>query len=156
MTDLHDEHQDQEHEQQLDAADFDAFFGEQRRKRQKHRPTLTLYGRTYVLPESLPVLFSLEAQRVQHSADPEHVRLMLSVLYGDDVLDDWARRGLEDRELGILLLWSAAAVRAPGTVTLDRAAELYDEQAAGKAPTPNRAARRAKAKKKVRSSGRPS
>ncbi|AFU62154.1 tail assembly chaperone [Streptomyces phage SV1] len=153
--DLDGEHQ--EHEQPIAAGDFDAFFDEQQRKRKPKRQPLTLYGRRHFLPESLPILFTLQAERLQNSTDPEDIRKMLTALYGEDVLDEWAAHGMEDRELGILLIWSAAAIRAPGTVSMDRAAELHDQQAAGKAPAPNRATRRnpkAKKGKKAGSSGR--
>ncbi|MFC8584227.1 hypothetical protein ACFUGD_06680 [Streptomyces sp. NPDC057217] len=152
MSEHLDEHQDDEAEQGLDVADFDAFFAEQAKK--SKRQPITLFGRKYVLPESLPLLFTLQAERVQHSSDPDDVRRMLTILFGTDVLDKWAEKGLTDKQLGIVLIYSAAAVRAPGTISVERAAELYDEQEQGKAPGPNRAARRAKGKKgKARTSG---
>lgn len=66
---------------------------------------------------------------------------------------------MTDRQFGIVLIYSAANVRTPGSVTMKRAAELHDAQerarAAGKAAAPNRAARRAKPKNgKRRSSGK--
>ncbi|WP_031010637.1 hypothetical protein [Streptomyces sp. NRRL F-5727] len=133
-------------------ADFDAFFAEQ--AEQQPRQALALFGRRYVLPESLPILFTLQAERLQASEDPDDVRRMLTALYGGDVLDEWAEKGLTDKQLGVLLIWSAAAIRAPGTVSMERAAELYDRQAAGKAQGPNRAARRSKKKPKAGSSGK--
>ncbi|APD18532.1 tail assembly chaperone [Streptomyces phage Ididsumtinwong] len=130
MTDLDVEHQ----EHAPKTADFDAFFAEQ--AEQYPRQTLALFGRTYTLPESLPILFTLQAERLQASEDPADVRRMLTALYGGDVLDEWAEHGLTDRQLGILLIWSAAAIRNPGTVSMDRAAELYAKQAAGKSTGP--------------------
>lgn len=147
---------DQDHEQQLDdtagPADFDAFFAEESATRPRHR--LTLFGRTYTLPESLPLLFTLQMERVQDSSDPDDVRKMLATLYGDDVLDTWAEHGMTDRQLGVVLIYSAANIRTPDSCTMQRAAELYERQEAGKAAAPNRAARRtAKKGKKGRSSG---
>ncbi|MFM9613916.1 hypothetical protein [Streptomyces niveiscabiei] len=156
MTDL-DLDFDQGAGQQLDqAADFDAFFAEQAAARP--RQPLTLYGRTYLLPESLPLMFTLQMERVQHSSDPDDIRKMLATLFGGDVLDTWAEKGMTDRQLGVVLIWSAANIRKPGGMTMQRAAELYEQQEAGKAPTPaapNRAKRRAtkKGKGKGRSSG---
>ncbi|MCA1219888.1 hypothetical protein [Streptomyces sp. 8L] len=139
----------------LQAADFDAFFAEESETRPRAR--VSLYGTEYVLPESLPLMFTLQMQRVQHSSDPDDVRKMLAILYGADVLDLWAERGMTDRQLGIVLIYSAANIRRPGSVSMERAAEMYEQQEAGKAPAPaNRAARRATkkpAKKKTASSG---
>ncbi|MBP0456253.1 hypothetical protein [Streptomyces montanisoli] len=124
------------------AADFDAFFAEEATTRDRAR--ITLYGVEYVLPESLPLMFTLQMERVQNSSDPDDVRRMLAILYGADVLDTWAEHGMTDRQLGVVLIYSAANVRRPGAMTMQRAAELYEQQEAGKAPAPtNRAARRA-------------
>ncbi|MFE4203958.1 MULTISPECIES: hypothetical protein [Streptomyces] len=151
---IDDQDQDQEHgpaDGQLDAADFDAFVVEECAKRP--RQPVTLYGKTYVLPESLPIMFTLLMTRVEDSQDPKDVARLLALLFGGDVLDAWAEKGMTDRQLGILLIYSAANTRTPGSVTLARAAELYEEQEAGKAAVPNRATRRATGKKK-RSGGR--
>ncbi|MEW2297314.1 hypothetical protein ABZ719_32210 [Streptomyces sp. NPDC006743] len=148
MTDL-DLALDQDDEQHLDAAglaDFDAFFAEESATRPRER--LTLFGSTYTLPESLPLMFTLQMERVQESSDPNDVRRMLATLYGADVLDTWAEHGLTDRQLGVVLIYSAANIRKPGSCTMARAAELYEQQEAGKAAAPNRAARRTTAKKK--------
>ncbi|MFD4371494.1 hypothetical protein ACFWPY_07870 [Streptomyces sp. NPDC058527] len=148
--DLDVEHQDHAPK----SADFDAFFAEQRKGRTSRRQPLRLFGRKYTLPESLPILFTLQAERLQNSDNPEDVRRMLTALYGEDVLDEWAEKGMEDDQLGTLLIWSAAAIRSPGKVSMARAAELYYEQAAGKAQGPNRAARRSKKVKRAASSGK--
>lgn len=150
-----DDDQDQEHgpdEDRLEATDFDAFIVEECATRP--RQPLKLYGKTYVLPESLPIMFTLLMTRVQDSQDPNDVARLLAILFGADVLESWAEQGMTDRQLGILLIYSAANTRTPGSVSLARAAELYEEQEAGKAAGPNRAARRAKTGKKKRSGGR--
>ncbi|MCZ9348543.1 hypothetical protein NGM36_01760 [Streptomyces mutabilis] len=136
-----------------DNGDFDAFFGEEVAKGTRQRQTITLYGSTYTLPDSLPLMFTLQAERVQASADLSDVRRMLAALVGVDALDDWAEHGMTDRQFRIVLMYSAANVRSPGSLSMQRAAELYDEQEAakdaqGKAPAPNRAARRKKSKKR--------
>ncbi|MFE4333955.1 hypothetical protein ACFRQM_32435 [Streptomyces sp. NPDC056831] len=137
-------------------ADFDAFFAEESATRPREQ--LTLYGTTYTLPESLPLLFTLQMERVQDSSDPDDVRRMLATLYGGDVLDTWAAHGMTDRQLGVVLMYSAANIRKQGSVTMARAAELYAEQDAGKDAAPaNREQRRAKTKttkKRARSGAR--
>ncbi|MCL6302822.1 hypothetical protein [Streptomyces kronopolitis] len=122
-------------------ADFDAFFAEQNEVR--FGATLRLYGREYVLPTALPLLFTLQMDRVQSSSDPEDIRRLLSSLFGPKALDDWADQGMDDRQLGIVLLWSAANAREPGCISIPEAVKLYDEQQAdgeeggeGKAPHP--------------------
>lgn len=139
------------------AADFDAFFAEE----VAHRPRqpLTLYGKTYTLPDSLPLMFTLQAERVQNSSSVDDVRAMLATLFDGGALDDWAAGGMTDRQFRIVLIYATANVRTPGSLTMQGAAELHDqraEQETGKAPAPNRAARRAnKPKSKKRgSSGR--
>ncbi|MFF8095684.1 hypothetical protein [Streptomyces sp. NPDC016675] len=139
------------------AGDFDAFFGEEAAKGTRPRQPITLHGRTYLLPDSLPLMFTLQAERVQSSADLADVRRMLAALFGVDALDDWAEAGMTDRQFRIVLMYAAANVRSPGSLTMQRAAAMYDEQesaqAPGKAPAPNRAARRKKNGKR-RSSGK--
>ncbi|MET9429804.1 hypothetical protein [Streptomyces sp. NPDC003036] len=142
-------------EQQGDVADFDAFFSEQ--AEQRTGVPLKLYGREYTLPTSLPLLFTLQMERLKDSADPDDIRKMLASLFGPDALDAWAEHGMTDRQLGVVLVWSTANCRTPGSVTMAEAARLYDERengSAGKAPG-NRAERRTKSKgKKPASSGR--
>ncbi|MGI5450581.1 hypothetical protein ACQEVM_33365, partial [Streptomyces sp. CA-243310] len=89
---------------QADATDFDAFIVEELATRPRER--LTLYGKTYVLPESLPIMFTLLMTRVQDSQDPEDVAKLLAILFGGDVLNTWAEHGMTDRQLGILLIFS--------------------------------------------------
>jgi hypothetical protein len=132
-----------------EAADFDAFFGEEVAARP--RQTLTVCGRTYTLPDSLPLMFTLQAERVQESSSVDDVRAMLAPLFGRDALDHWAREGMTDRQFRIVLVYAVANVRSPGSLTMQAAAKLHDEQEAakaeGKAAGPNRAARRKKPKR---------
>lgn len=127
--------------QQHEVADFDAFFTEQTER--KTGAALRLYGREYVLPASLPLLVTLQMERLKDSSDPGDIRRLLGSLFGPDALDSWADQGMDDRQLGIVLIWSTANCRNPGSISMDDAARLYDERLAtseGKAP--NRAARR--------------
>src|SRR5690606_4494521 len=141
----------------VDAADFDAFFSEEVDKGTRARQTLTYGGKQYVLPDSLPLMFTLQSERVQESSSIDDVRAMLAPLFGRAALDDWAAAGMTDRQFRIVLMYAAANVRRPGSLTMEAAARLHDEQEAGKAQAPNREARRAKPKpksKKRASSGK--
>ena len=144
----------------VDTADFDAFFAEESATRP--RQTLTVYGATYTLPDSIPLMFTLQAQRMHQSSDPRDVRKMLATLFGRDALDEWADHGMTDRQLQVLFIYAGGNIESPGSLSMADAAKLYDEAErkaaeAGKAPA-NRAQRRAKPKGKktgkARSSGR--
>ncbi|MEL3944500.1 hypothetical protein [Streptomyces sp. LNU-CPARS28] len=142
-------------EQGGDVADFDAFFTEH--AAQVEGVPLRLFGREYRLPTSLPLLFTLQMERLKDSSDPDDIRKMLASLFGPDALDQWAERGMTDRQLGVVLVWSTANCRRPGAVSMTEAARLYDERenaTAGKVPA-NRAERRktSKPKKKAATSG---
>ncbi|MDX3063412.1 hypothetical protein PV518_14675 [Streptomyces sp. ND04-05B] len=144
----------------VEVADFDAFFAEQAEPETKGHP-LKLYGRTYVLPPSLPALFTLQLHRVQHSARPEDIRRLLGSMFGPDAVDHWTEAGMSDRHLGIVLLWATANVAEPGVVSMERAAQLYDERedAKGKAAprrAPAKPRPKGKGKAKPRSSGKQS
>ncbi|WP_445396434.1 hypothetical protein ACSMX9_22570 [Streptomyces sp. LE64] len=141
--------------------DLDAFFAEEATRRPGH--CFTLYGREYRLPDSVPLLFTLQSERLRDSSDPADIRRMLAPLVGADALDTWAAAGMTDRQFGITLLYASANTAAAGSMTLPRAAELYDEQQARRSaegeaprPAPNRAARRAttNTKKKKAERGR--
>ncbi|MYR46594.1 hypothetical protein GTW67_32235 [Streptomyces sp. SID5910] len=137
------------------ADDFDAFFAEEVDDRPRH--PFTLYGKRYTLPESMPLMFTLGMERLQHSSNPDDIRKMLRPLFGRDTLDEWAEHGMTDRQFAVVLIYSAANIRTPGALTMQGAADAYDRQEAakaGKAATPNRAARRKKGKRKTASSGR--
>ncbi|MFI0736410.1 hypothetical protein ACH4S9_46685 [Streptomyces sp. NPDC021225] len=139
---------------EVEVADFDAFFAEQAEPERQGVP-LKLYGRTYVLPPSLPALFTLQLHRVQHSARPDDIRRLLGSLFGPDAVGHWAEAGMSDRQLGIVLLWSTANVAEPGAVSMERAARLYDEREAAKGKAvPRRAQGKPRPKGKPRSSGK--
>ncbi|WP_154685906.1 hypothetical protein [Streptomyces himastatinicus] len=144
---------------EVEVADFDAFFAEQAEPERQGVP-LKLYGRTYVLPPTLPALFTLQLHRVQHSARPDDIRRLLGSLFGPDAVDHWTEAGMDDRRLGIVLLWSTANVADPGAVSMERAARLYDEREAAKGkaaprqtPAKPRPKGKGKGKGKPRSSG---
>lgn len=154
------EHDDDQLEGVHEVADFDAFFSEQAEPVKQGVP-LKLYGRTYTLPPTLPALFTLQLHRVQNSARPDDIRRLLGSLFGPDAVDHWAEQGMSDRHLGIVLLWATANVADPGAVSMERAAQLYDEReqakAAGKAAprrAPAKGKPKAKPKAKPRNSGK--
>ncbi|ARF56003.1 MULTISPECIES: hypothetical protein [Actinomycetes] len=136
-----------DHTTEHEVADFDAFFAEHAEPR--FGAVLRLYRREYVLPTSLPLLFTLQMERVKDSDNPDDIRRLLSSLFGPAALDEWAEHGMTDRQLGVVLVWAAANAREPGCLSMREAAELYDEREAdregdeGKAPRPTPATIRA-------------
>ncbi|MFJ8146979.1 hypothetical protein ACIQ6R_18155 [Streptomyces sp. NPDC096048] len=159
MTDYSDDYDDDQAGTGADmAADFDAFFGEEVGKGNRERQTLTLHGRTYTLPDSLPLMFTVGMERVQNSEDVADIRKVLTPIFGAAALDEWAEQGMTDRQFSIVLIYAGANMRSAGSLSMQGAADLYDRQAAakaaGKAPAPNRAARRKKKTGKRGSSGK--
>ncbi|WP_143066029.1 hypothetical protein [Streptomyces sp. CC53] len=158
MTENHDQALDLDVEQGDDVADFDAFFAEQAQPRPRGVP-LRLFGRTYILPPSLPALYVLQLHRVMHSTNPEDVSRLLAALFGPDAVNHWADNGMDDRQLGIVLMWATANVASPGSLSMEQAAAEYDKREAAKgkaraATTRPRPKSRPKGKGKRPNSGR--
>ncbi|MCG7524943.1 hypothetical protein MHW47_10905 [Streptomyces sp. OfavH-34-F] len=144
------------HDQALDlqdVADFDAFFAEQAGPEPQGLP-LRLYGRTYTLPASLPALFTLQLHRVQHSARPEDIRRLLASMFGPDAVDHWTEQGMDDRRLGIVLLWAIANIAEPGALGMEQAAAEYDRREAVKAGKAQRPATTARPKTRPKGKGK--
>lgn len=140
-----------------DVADFDAFFAEQAKPH--HGVPLRLFGRTYTLPSTLPALYVLQLHRVRRSTNPEDVSRLLAALFGPDAVNHWADNGMDDRQLGIVLMWATANVAEPGAMSMEQAAAEYDRREAAKAGKAQRPAtssrpKRPKGKGKPQSSGR--
>ncbi|ARB11436.1 tail assembly chaperone [Streptomyces phage ToastyFinz] len=131
MIEQHDQALDDDDQALDDVTDFDQFFAEQTTA--PRGLPLRLFGRTYTLPARLPALYVLQLHRVMHSANPEDVSRLLAALFGPDALNHWAEAGMDDRQLGIVLMWSTANVANPGAMTLEQAAAEYDRREAAKA-----------------------
>ncbi|MGW0686551.1 hypothetical protein ACWD2L_24660 [Streptomyces sp. NPDC002754] len=155
MIEQHDQALDDDDQALDDVTDFDQFFAEQTSTR-RGLP-LRLFGRTYTLPPSLPALYVLQLHRVMHSANAEDVSRLLAALFGPDALNHWAENGMDDRQLGIVLMWSTANVAKPGAMSMEQAAAEYDRREAakaGKAQRPATARPKNRPKKKRPNSGR--
>jgi hypothetical protein len=127
-------------------ADADAFF---EAEIQGVRPAvLRLFGTDYTLPPRVPLAFNLLLARHQYDESLDAFGKVLAPLFGAAALEDWIERGIDDRRLGIVLAWSIANIKSPGSLSLPAAAKAFDEEnakdAEGKAPPVNRAQRRAR------------
>lgn len=101
-------------ENESEVADFDAFFTEQAQG-PRSGTTLRLYGRDYVLPTSLPMMFALQMERVKDSDNPR--RHPPAALQPCSVRGRWMS--------GQRRAWTTGNTRKPGTITVAEAAELY-------------------------------
>lgn len=129
-------------------ADFDRWRAS---RDTRSRIGITIGGREYRLPKQPPLMFTLERQRLQGELTEDDVRRLVGLLYGENALDEFAEAGLDHDDLGVLLLWGGANCGAETErVTLDEAYAEYErmEREAAEGKAPNRATRRAAAKRK--------
>lgn len=98
--------------------DFDAFWSSRKRKR-KATPIM---GEVVTLPSSLPLQFELEARKVQRSRKDKDVRKLVAILFGEDALERWAKRGMDMEQFMVLLAWAPRAI-AGDPVTLQEVAD---------------------------------
>ncbi|MFF1790747.1 hypothetical protein ACFVX9_30320 [Kitasatospora sp. NPDC058243] len=118
-------------------ADADAFFAAE--VEQVRSATIRLYGVDYELPARVPLTFNMLLARHAEDESMDAFARVLAPLFGASALQHWLDSGIDDRQLGIVLAWSIANIKAPGVISLRQAAEAYDKQqterAEGKAPT---------------------
>lgn len=130
-----------------DDDDFLAFWAEHRARH--GQATKRILGVDVVVPSDIPLNFADRFNEVKDSEDAEDAKELLGILFGDGVLDQWIARGVTTEMMKVLTAWATA--NATGTPTdfaaaVELAARLETEKAAGKAPVPNRADRRASSK----------
>lgn len=125
--------------------DFDAFWREQDRKGVR---LSNVFGVDIELPAELPLRFEIEAKRLAASEDFDDIRHLVGVLFGDDALDQWTAAGMDVEQFGVLLMWGSANAAGQRMTLAEARVEYHKQEAAkGKAPVPNRADKRAAARK---------
>lgn len=132
---------DEDGPEPLEAESADAFFAAE----VSHiRPAvLTLYGQDYILPVRTPLSFTLLAERHADEESMETLRTVMTPIFGEDALDHWLAKGMDQHEFSVVLMWAARNMDKPGSASLaDCARRVAEQDARGKA-LPNRAARRA-------------
>ncbi|MFB7617829.1 hypothetical protein [Kitasatospora sp. NPDC056181] len=133
-------------QQTSEIADFDAFFAERKASAGPGAQFL-LKGRVYELPTQAPLAYVLLTEAMHDRSDVGALREVLTPLFGPDALEEWAAAGMGDEDFEIVLHWAAENMRAPGSVSMEDAAQQVAERDTGKAQPPaNRAKRRATAK----------
>lgn len=133
-----------------DAGSFDAFWAEV-----SGGATEIIRDVEVAIPTDVPIAMELRIQQLQESESEQDVRELVGLLFGVDALDQWAAAGMGLRELQTVLTWGLAhAAGQPLTFREAHETVTAAEQAAeGKAPGPNRAARRSASKKPSASTG---
>lgn len=134
VDELRDDAEQAEHE------DFDRFWSAQDRT---GKVLSNVLGIDLHLPRTLPLLFEVEARRLQTSRDPDDVRRMFGLLFGADSYDELVKRGLDAEQFSVLLIWGAANA-AGRDMSLPQAQHEYVKRmeavAQGKALTQDRGA----------------
>ncbi|HET8641466.1 MAG TPA: hypothetical protein VFM37_05985 [Pseudonocardiaceae bacterium] len=138
-------------EEREPAAEFEQFWAQHATARAPER--ITVVGAEITVPNDLPLDVERRAEQLGDSDDPDDVRELLTMLFGDDVLERWVANGMTIRQFQFMLAWAFA--RGSGRrVTF---AEFWPEFEAleaggGKA---NRAQRRAAKRKKGKAGSSP-
>jgi hypothetical protein len=136
-----DEDFDEDGPEPLDAVNADAFFAAEVSTIRPAR--LVLYDEEYVLPVRTPLAFTLLAERHAEDESMETIRAVLAPIFGEDALDHWLTKGMDQHQFSVVLMWAARNMDRPGSATLaDCARRVAEQDARGKA-LPNRASRRA-------------
>jgi len=149
-------HPNPEPDEEFGEEDFAAFWRDA--VAQEKRETKRIFGVDVAVPTDLPLNFEQLVESMGESTDEDDVKHLCSILFGQDVLEQWKARGCTGRQFQVLFLWGYANGQNKPT-TFAEAKKMADEaaaeDAAGKARTvPNRKDRRAaKASSATRASG---
>ncbi|MDJ1136213.1 hypothetical protein [Streptomyces iconiensis] len=146
-----DELHDQESNEQEAASDWDAFWAEERITPEFDGMPFRMFERDWRLPARLPALIQVQMHRVRESADPDDIQNLLGALLPSDLVDELIRRHVGDRHMAIVLAWAIGNTATPGSLSLERARRLYDEQDSTQGKAPRRSGNR---NRKRRSGGR--
>ncbi|MFF9910615.1 hypothetical protein [Streptomyces sp. NPDC013457] len=119
------------------AESWDAFWAEV-----QGADTETIRGVEVPIPTDVPLALEQRLKALESEDSEEAIREMVTLLFGEDVLDQWIANGMGLMEFKTVLAWGMA--HATGTKVTFR--EAYDTVVAAEAEegkAPNRAARRA-------------
>ncbi|MFD4740622.1 hypothetical protein ACFWNQ_25140 [Streptomyces virginiae] len=109
------------------------------------RPTTTIIrGVTVAVPRDMPMLVEQRLEELQDSSSLDDVAELVGLIFGENCLEKWRDAEMGLLEFQVILAWGMANARGQ-KVTFQEAYDIVQEQAAGgKAPAPNRAARRSR------------
>ncbi|MFF4369625.1 hypothetical protein [Streptomyces sp. NPDC001594] len=106
--------------------------------------TTTIRGVEVAIPTDMPMLVEQRVEELHDSTSLDDIAELVGLIFGQDCLDQWRANGMGLLEFRVVLTWGMANAR--GTeFSFEDAYKLTQEGVAeGKAPPPNRAARRAR------------
>lgn len=134
--------------QQHKAGSFDAFWAEV-----SGGATETIRGVVVAVPTDMPIAMEMRITQLQESGSEQDIRELLSLLFGDDVLDEWTEAGMGMRELQTVLTWGIAHASGKPLTFQEAYDALAAAEDAAEGKAPNRAARRAAQSKPSASTG---
>jgi hypothetical protein len=133
-----------------DTQSFDDFWAEV--QAETTAKTEVICGVEVLVPSDLPLGFSIRLNELQESESDEDVRELVALLFGEGALEDWMDAGMTGRQFQTVLAWGVA--RAQGqAITFRQAYDIVSAAEEGKAPVPNRAARRAAVRQRSAATG---
>ncbi|MFB6811250.1 hypothetical protein [Streptomyces sp. NPDC056387] len=105
--------------------------------------TTTIRGVEVAVPTDMPMLVEQRVEELHGSDQLEDIAELVAMIFGQDCLTKWRDNGMGLLEFRVILTWGMANARGK-ELSFQEAYELTQETVAeGKAPAPNRAARRA-------------
>ncbi|MEE2041283.1 hypothetical protein Q8791_29065 [Nocardiopsis sp. CT-R113] len=158
MTEIDDQYDEHDQDDAAEAPDgfgtFDDYRESRAAKRAEAAVTTVILGEEVTLPAELPIGFELRMHRLGSPGTTEAetitiLRELVAMLYGDDALDEW-QDDLDLDDLQVLVIWGAANVRKPYSMTFPEAAEVA-QAAEGKARKMSAATRPTRSPKRKRS-----
>jgi hypothetical protein len=94
------------------------------------------------IPTDMPMLVEQRAEELHDSESLDDIAELVGMIFGKDCLGQWRDAGMGLLEFRVVLTWGMANARGR-KMSFAEAYELSQQVDEGKAPAPNRAARRA-------------
>ncbi|MFE3578708.1 hypothetical protein [Streptomyces vinaceus] len=117
---------------------WDAFWASVSRPK-----TTTIRGVEVVVPTDMPMLVEQRVEELHGSDRLEDIAELVGMVFGQDCLEQWRDNRMGLMEFRVILTWGMANARGK-ELSFQEAYDLAQETVPeGKAPAPNRAARRA-------------
>lgn len=104
--------------------------------------TTTIRGVEVAVPTDMPMVVEQRAEQLHDSESLDDIAELVGMIFGQDCLSQWRDAGMGLREFRVVLTWGMANARGR-KLSFAEAYALAQEADEGKAPAPNRAARRA-------------
>lgn len=114
--------------------------------------TETIRGIKVQIPTDVPLAMEQRLKALEASESEDDIRELVGLLFGADILDQWAENGMGLMEFKTVLAWGMA--HAGGAkVTFQEAYDIVLAEEASEGKAPNRAQRRAASNSRSASTG---